>query len=57
MLIVITSTMTAIMPTAAEVQVDARSVTMLAIITTMLTAAPLAAMPPAATIDLLCKRR
>jgi len=54
-LIVITSTMTAIMPTAAEVQVDARSVTMLAIVTTMLAAAPLTAMPPAAAIDLLCK--
>ena len=43
------------MPVAAEVQVDARSVTMLAIMATMLTAATLAAMPPAAAVDLLCK--
>jgi hypothetical protein len=50
------STVTATIPIAAEVQVDARSVTMLAIVATMLAAAPLTAMPPAAALDLLCKR-
>jgi len=53
---VITSAMTVTMPAIAEIQVDARSVTMLAIVATMLAAAPLTAMPPAAALDLLCKR-
>jgi len=52
----IASTVTATIPTAADVQVDARSVTIFAIVaTTGIAAAPLAAMPPAAAIDLLCK--
>ena len=50
------STVTATIPTAADVQVDARSVTIFAIVaTTGMAAAPLAAMPPAAAIDLLGK--
>ena len=54
MITVITSAMTVTMPAIAEIQVDARSVTILAIVALM-AAAPLAAMPPAAAIDLLCK--
>jgi hypothetical protein len=53
---VITSTVIAVMPTAANVQVDTRSVTILAIVATIaMAAATLAAMPPAAARDLLCK--
>ena len=44
------------MPTAADVQVDARSVTILAIVATAgMAAMPVATMPPAAARDLLCK--
>jgi hypothetical protein len=53
---VITSTVISIMPTAANVQVDTRSVTMLTIVAIIVTAAAaLAAMPPATARNLLCK--